>query len=185
MDYPKSHKDNLIYRRELLLRAKDDAVYREKVRALAYKDPLFWFNTFAWTLDVRKKPNHHIPFCTYEFQDEIILDLVDAIKSATTKLPKDRLIEKSRDMGVSWIAILVFEYLWLQPDGGYDFLLGSRIEDYVDKKGDMRTLFEKARYNLYRLPVWLQPKGFNPKSHDNFMRLINPESGLINLKKVS
>ncbi len=177
MDYPKEHKDNLALRREILLKAKTDPVYREKTRALVFKDPLFFFNIFAWTFDVRKKPNHHIPFTTYEFQDEIILDLVEAIKSATSLNPQDRLIEKSRDMGVSWVCILVFEYLWLQPDGGFDFLLGSRIEDYVDKKGDMRTLFEKARYNLYRLPVWLQPKGFNPKVHDNFMRLINPESG--------
>ena len=161
MDYPKEHKDNLVLRREILLKAKTDPIYREKTRALVFKDPLFFFNVFAWTFDVRKKPNHHIPFCTYPFQDEIILDLVGAIKEATSLNPQDRLIEKSRDMGVSWICILVFEYLWLQPDGGFDFLLGSRIEDYVDKKGDMRTLFEKARYNLYRLPGWLQPKGFN------------------------
>lgn len=177
MTYPKEHKDNLAWRREVLLRCKEDLVYREKCRALFFKDPLYAFNCFYWTFDVRKKPNHHIPFCTYDYQDVVILDLVEAIKTSTTMNPQDRLIEKSRDMGVSWIVILVFEYLWLQPEGGYDFLLGSRIEDYVDKKGDMRTLFEKARYNLYRLPVWLQPKGFNPKAHDNFMRLINPETG--------
>ena len=177
MDYPKSYKDNLAWRREMLIRAKDDLTYREKIRALFFKDPLFAFNGFFWTFDVRKKPNHHIPFCTYEFQDEVILDLADAIKNADGNNPQDRLIEKSRDMGISWITILVFEYLWLNPGGGYDFLLGSRIEDYVDKKGDMRTLFEKARYNLYRLPSWLQPKGFSSKTHDNFMRLINPETG--------
>src|SRR5574343_158749 len=118
MDYPKNHRENLALRKEMLLKAREDLVYREKCRALFFKDPLYAFNLFYWTFDVRKKPNHHIPFCTYEFQDEIILDLVDAIKTATAKLPKDRLIEKSRDMGVSWICILVFEYLWLQPDGG-------------------------------------------------------------------
>lgn len=177
MNYPKEYKDNLVWRRETLLRAKTDLTFREKCKALFFKDPLYAFNCFYWTFDLRKKPNHHIPFVTYPYQDIVILDLVDAIRTARADNPQDRLIEKSRDMGVSWIVILVFEYLWLEPSGGYDFLLGSRIEDYVDKKGDMRTLFEKARYNFYRLPAWLQPKGFSPKQHDNFMRLLNPESG--------
>ncbi len=177
MDYPKDYKDNLALRREILSKARTDLVYREKTKALVFKDPLFFFNVFAWTFDLRKKPDHHIPFCTYDYQDEIILDIVHAIQTATGSNPQDRVVEKSRDMGMSWLIILIFEYLWLNPSGGYDFLLGSRIEDYVDKKGDMRTLFEKARYNLYRLPTWLQPKGFSPKQHDNFMRLINPETG--------
>ena len=81
MDYPKIHKENLAWRREVLLRAKEDFVYREKLKALFFKDPLFAFNGFFWTFDVRKKPNHHIPFCTYDFQDEVILDLVQAILS--------------------------------------------------------------------------------------------------------
>jgi hypothetical protein len=177
IQYPKSYKDNLAWRRETLVKARDDLSYREKCRALFFQDPLYAFNCFFWTLDVRKKPEHHLPFMTYDYQDEVILDLVSAIRTAGGNNAQDRLIEKSRDMGISWLVILTFEYLWLNPSGGYDFLLGSRIEDYVDKKGDMRTLFEKARYNLYRLPQWLQPKDFSGKTHDNFMRLINPETG--------
>ena len=75
------------------------------------------------------------------------------------------------------MVILTFLWMWLNPTGGADFLLGSRIEDYVDKKGDMRTLMQKARYALYKLPRWLWPKGFKAKTHDNFMRLQNPETG--------
>uniref|UniRef100_A0A6M3K8L1 Putative terminase n=1 Tax=viral metagenome TaxID=1070528 RepID=A0A6M3K8L1_9ZZZZ len=80
-------------------------------------------------------------------------------------------------MGWSWMIILTYLWYWLKTEGGSDFLLGSRIEDYVDKKGDMRTLLQKARYAFNRLPKWLWPKGFNPKSHDNFMRLQNPQTG--------
>jgi len=47
----------------------------------------------------------------------------------------------------------------------------------VDKKGDMRTLLEKVRYALYRLPPFLLPKGFKRNVHDNFMRITNPETG--------
>ena len=75
------------------------------------------------------------------------------------------------------MVIGVFVWLWLNPEGGADFLLGSRIQDYVDEKGNMRTLMEKARYIIKRLPRWLRPKNYNPRKHDNFMKLINPETG--------
>ena len=127
---------------------------------------------FFYTLDVRKRPNHHRCFCTYGYQDETIVDIYDAIQAQ-----EDIVVEKSRDMGCSWMVILIYLYCWLDPKGGGDFLLGSRIIDYVDKKGDMRTLFEKVRYGLYKLPVWLRPKGFIMRKHDYYARLINPETG--------
>lgn len=161
----------------MLEQASEDPTYREKLRELFHRDVLFAFNGFFYTLDVRKRPQHHQPFCTYEFQDIVILDLVKAIKEGTAAKPMDRFLEKSRDMGVSWILITIFVWFWLNPQGGADFLLGSRIEDYVDKKGDMRTLFEKARYLLYKLPHWLLPEGFNMRYHDNFMKLVNPQTG--------
>ena len=170
--YPKTYRDNLAWRRGILLRAEKDLIYRAKVKELFHRDVVFAFNAFFYTLDVRRRPFHNQPFCTYDYQDKTILDLVDAINEG-----KDLPIEKSRDMGVSWIVISVFFWFWLNPKGGADFLLGSRIEDYVDKKGDMRTLLEKARYLLNRLPHWLRPKGFNRKIHNNFMKLTNPESG--------
>ena len=80
-------------------------------------------------------------------------------------------------MGCSWMVILTYLHCWLDPKGGGDFLLGSRTEKYVDLKGDMRTLFEKLRYGLYKLPSWLRPKGFRRGKHDFFARLINPETG--------
>ena len=170
--YPKDYRGNLAWRRKMLLKAKLDPGYKEKLRLLFFEDPIFAFNGFFMTLDVRRRPYHHQPFCTYPFQDEVILELVRSINEG-----QDIVLEKSRDMGVSWMVILVFEWFWLNPMGGADFLLGSRIEDYVDKKGDMRTLMEKARYAIYRLPRWLLPKGFRRKVHDNFMRLVNPETG--------
>lgn len=171
-NYPKDYRSNLLFRRKILLRAEKDLVYRAKLKELFHRDILFAFNTFFYTLDVRKRPFHHQPFCTYPYQDEMIVSLVKAINEG-----KDIPTEKSRDMGVSWMVILVFLWFWLDPEGGADFLLGSRIEDYVDKKGDMRTLLEKARYALYKLPLWLRPKNFQKKVHDNFMKLANPETG--------
>ncbi len=170
--FPKEYRENLAWRRKILLRSKLDPAYQAKVKELFHRDILFAFNAFFYTFDVRRRPFHHQPFCTYLFQDEVLLKLVAHIDRG-----EDCPIEKSRDMGVSWMIIMVFVWFWLKPEGGTDFLLGSRIEDYVDKKGDMRTLMEKARYALRRLPKFLRPKGFSFKKHDNYMRLQNPETG--------
>ena len=171
-DYPKGYRENLEWRHKMLLRAKRDPVYRNKVKELFHRDIIFAFNVFFYTLDVRRRPYHHQPFCTYDYQDDTLLTIVEAINEG-----KDCPLEKSRDMGASWMVILIFLWFWLDPKGGTDFLLGSRIEDYVDKKGDMRTLMQKARYAFYKLPQFLWPKEFKPKVHDNFMRLQNPETG--------
>ena len=172
MEYPKIHKESLIFRAKLLAKCASDPTFQAKVKELFFRDIIFAFNVFFYTLDVRKKPNHHRCFCTYGFQDETIVDLYNAIQGQ-----EDMVIEKSRDMGCSWMVILVYLYCWLDPNGGGDFLMGSRSKDYVDNKGDMRTLFEKLRYALYKLPVWLRPKGFQRGKHDFFARLINPETG--------
>jgi len=172
IEYPKDPVANLAWRKKLLAKASDDLVFREKLRRLFFEDIVFAFNAFFYTLDVRKRPNHHLPFCTYPFQDDVLKKLNWAIEAG-----KDLVVEKSRDMGASWMVILTFLHHWLNPIGGSDFLLGSRIEDYVDRKGDMRTLFEKLRYGLYRLPKWLRPQNFSPKKHDNYMKLQNPETG--------
>jgi hypothetical protein len=82
------------------------------------------------------------------------------------------LIEKSRDMGISWLILLVFQYYWLFREGA-NFHLGSRKEDAVDRKGDISTLFEKLRYNLDWLPTWMKPLRYQ----GNLLRLVNPTNG--------
>ncbi len=168
-NYPKDPVENLRWRTKILRKARVNLEFREMLKRLFYEDVLFAFNAFFYTLDVRRRPHHHQPFCTYSYQDTEILALVDAINKG-----EDKCLEKSRDMGVTWIVLGTFFWFWMQPSGGADFLLGSRIEDYVDKKGDPRTHFAKLRYLLNRLPKWLRPKGFNPRSHDTFMKLVNP-----------
>lgn len=170
--YPKEYDQNMAWRKKILVKAAKDPMFRQKCRKLFFEDPLFAFNAFFFTYDPRKRPFHMQPFCTYECQNELIYGLIGSINSG-----KDILIEKSRDMGVSWITVLVFLWFWLNPSGGADFLVGSRKEEYVDKKGDMATLFQKIRYALYRLPKWLRPEGFNKDKHDRYMILTNPQTG--------
>ena len=99
ISYPKERRENMEWRVNILCRCKEDPKYLASVKELYYRDPLFAFNAFFYTFDVRKKPQC-IPFMTWEFQDEFILDLVDAIKSNG-----DRVINKSRDMGATWVLL--------------------------------------------------------------------------------
>lgn len=114
------------------------------------QDILFFFNFALWTYDPRRRDAPLIPFITWEFQDRAILTLSDACGD------HDVLIEKSRDMGASWILLGVFFWRWMFYPG-QAFLLGSRKEEYVDKRGDPKSLFWKLDFMLSHLPVWMAP----------------------------
>ena len=171
-DYPRDRTENILFRDELLRKCKTDILFQEYIRKQFHTDVLFAFNVIFWTYDPRSPKMKHLPFITYDFQDEGILAIVDHIERG-----EDLLIDKSRDMGVSWMVTTAFLWMWLRPQAGHDFLLGSRKELLVDKKGNLDTLMEKCRYNIYKLPSFLLPKGFVPNKHDNYLQLSNPESG--------
>jgi hypothetical protein len=156
-----------IHERALLLqKAEGDIELQQYLLRACELDIVYWFNTFCWTFDPRREQSD-LPFELYEFQEPFVLSLADSIRKG-----ENILVEKSRDMGISWIVLLTFQYFWLFHPG-CNFHLGSRKEENVDKKGDISTLFEKLRYNLSWLPIWMKPR-YEPKSHSLYMRLINP-----------
>lgn len=171
--FPKTYRENLEWRKEILSRAKKDLAYRAKVKELFHRDILFAFNAFFFTLSPKKRPQHHQPFATWDYEDELILGLKNTIEKG-----EDEIHEKTRDMGVTWCVLGVALHFWLDPKGGADCLLGSRKEEYVDSRGDPRTHFFRLRYMFYRLPFWLKPEGFSQRNHDNFRKLVNPETGV-------
>ena len=69
IDYPKDPTENLRWRTKILRRARVNLEFREMLKRLFYEDVLFAFNAFFYTLDVRRRPYHHQPFCTYPYQD--------------------------------------------------------------------------------------------------------------------
>jgi hypothetical protein len=160
----------MLQRYHLLRCAAENPALQTLLRESCRRDIGFWFRWFAWTFDPRcEQPIR--AFLPHPFQWTLISRLCAAIDQG-----EDLLIEKSRDMGVSWTVLLVFQYYWLFRPGAH-FLLGSRKEDLVDRKGDLATLFEKLRFNLSWTPRWLAPQGFFARLHDHQLRLLNPENG--------
>ncbi len=145
-----------------------------ELRGIAYQlckqDILFWVNMWVSTYNPRKTPST-VPFITYKYEDDLILDLVKSIKNQ-----KDILIDKSRDMGVTWCVLLTYVWYWQFHGEGMDFLVGSRKEQYIDQMGNMDTLIEKVRFILRNQPKWMRPKGFDWKQHSNYMKIINPDT---------
>lgn len=148
MQYPTSVEENKRYRAHVLMTAKDNPVLQEILREKSRRDILFFVNTFCWTYNPRVTPTI-IPFVTYPFQDDTLLSLVSAIENGT-----EVAIEKSRDMGASWMMVVLQVWGLLN---GYSSLYGSYKEDYVDSKGDMDSHFERIRYVLEKLPKWFMP----------------------------
>lgn len=127
---------------------------------------IFFIENFGWTFDPRKSTKH-IPFVLFEYQKEAIRYLVDHIDNG-----RDFLLEKSRDMGITWVLVWVFLWYWLFKDG-VNLLMGSYKEKLVDDRSD-DSLFGRLDYSLSSLPKWLLPRGFKTNKHRTKLRLVNP-----------
>jgi len=115
---------------------------------------------------------HHVPFITWPVQDSVVCDIVDAIDTGV-----DLILDKSRDMGASWLAVSIAVYYWLFRKDA-QLMVVSRVEDLVDRRGDPDTLFWKIDYIIDRLPEWMLPgkpelfrRGGQCRNH---MQLTNP-----------
>lgn len=156
---------------QLMKSEEAQTIEKEKCR----KDPLYWFDNYAWILDPRNSLLYAFPFELFEFQRESVTwidELIYVMKS-------DGLIDKSRDMGVTWLVLCMFVYYWLFPKEGSQFhaLITSYRADEVDKANVPSTIFEKIRMQIRMLPAWMMPQGFEPKKHLTHMSVINPENG--------
>ena len=83
--------------------------------------------------------------------------------------------EKSRDMGVTWLAISLSCTLCLHRDGiviGF----GSRKAEYVDKIGTMKPILPKARMFMEHLPIEFRG-GWVGWRDAPFMRVNFPQTG--------
>lgn len=141
-------------------------------RREARKDCIFFIEHYLKTYDPRPEAYpHHLDFKLYDYQKEYVSGLVKAIREGY-----DVFDEKSRDMGVSWLALAVRFWMWLF-DESYQGLIGSRKEEYVDD-GTLKSLFPKFDYFISNIKdKSLLPKGFDIKKHRTYMKLINPVSG--------
>ena len=164
------------YQERLTQRLKiNDSCLRNKesqilTKQLCAEDPIFFIENFGWTFDPRMEhaPNN-LPFIMYPYQKEIVMKIVSHIRNG-----EDLVIEKSRDMGATWLFIYVFYWFWLFGDA-FSGLLGSYKEVLVDNR-TKDSLMGMIDYAMDSTPKWMMPRRFKPKDHRQKLKLVNPEN---------
>ncbi len=160
-----------IERIKLLKRASNDVRFQGILWEKCNRDIVFWFNTFGWTVNPRED-TALLPFELYPVQEWIVQEIYGSIENQV-----DWGIEKSRDIGASWMVMEIFQYCWIfRP--GWDLGVGSRKESEVDKNDDDHsTLFGKFRINWKLLPAWMRPPV--TRHTDRFLSIRNEWNGNI------
>lgn len=131
------------------------------------EDPVYWIRKYVMTYDPRL-PDPFVPFNLYPRQEEMIRWMEER-----QLRQEPGCIEKSKDVGATWLicAFLLHRWLWSE---GFAGGLGSRKLEYVDNLGDPKSLFEKVRMILRKLPAWQIPLGFDWRRYSKECSLINP-----------
>lgn len=167
-----------------------DWVYAERIKRLEYMrahvetvprlldyyagNPADFIEDWGCTFDPRlaeKGMRTVVPFVLFPRQREFI----DWLR-ARWLAREDGVVEKSRDMGISWCCVGFAAWMMLFVPGSVAGF-GSRKESYVDQIGNPASLFWKLREFINLLPMEFQPDGWDPKKHAPFMKIQNPDNG--------
>jgi len=108
------------------------------------------FSSLFWTLNPQNKGSRNVPFILWPKQVKVVDELDKALKLQQY----DFGIEKTRKQGATEIVAKTFAahtilYEWK------NFIVGSRKSDYVDKAGDLTTIFAKIDHVFKFLPPWM------------------------------
>lgn len=145
--------ENVRWRKRVRERADGNVEYRNGLVRACGEDLLFYVNFAVWQYNPRKRGEELKvgPFVTWDFQDEAFKEILWCIEN-----DEDLVIEKSREMGASWMCLILMEWLWhFHP--WQKFLMISRNEKAVEDE-DPDSLFWKIDFIHRYLPGWLKPK---------------------------
>ena len=139
------------------------------------QNPAKWIEDCCVTYDPRNVPPRPktMPFLLFTRQRQFVQFITGCLKDRESGL-----VEKSRDIGATWLCCAISVWLWLFVPGaavGW----GSRKEQLVDRKGDPDSIFEKMRMIINNLPIWMLPAGFDERLHMSNMKIINPANGAV------
>lgn len=165
---PRDRRENVRFRRDLVARAKGDKAFQQDLLRMCQQDIIFFINGFVWQTNPRKLREAGVaPFVTWGFQDEALRAILDSIECHCRydedgilrhdgeAHQHDLLIEKSREMGASWLCLIVMVwFLLFHP--WKKFLCISRNLEAVDSE-DPDSLFWKIDFILRYLPGWMLP----------------------------
>lgn len=172
-EWPPDYRGVFAWRLQTLAMLRSDPAMLESAKQYYSTRPSEFIQHWMDTYNPRKEGLKWMPFVFFTKQDEFVTYL------ESLRLDQESgLVEKCRDIGATWICCAYSVWCWLfLPDDAAGW--GSRKQELVDKPGEPDSIFEKLRLLIRRLPdVWL-PKGYKPREHATFSKLINPENGAV------
>lgn len=157
MKAPKDLLENKKFRASVLQKTLNNIELRSVLMKKCQLDIVFFIDTFCWTYDPRLA-DPIIPFILYPKQEKLIAKLDECLARSRNGEKINLFIDKPRDVGATFtvMAWCLHQYLF----GEFSARIGSRKEDYVDKRGESDTLFYKIDFMMDRLPDWMIPSGF-------------------------
>lgn len=173
-EWPIDYVSVFAWRQQQVQRIRGSAKLGAGARAYYASHPVQFINHWCDTYDPRNAGRGlptRMPLILFKRQHELVDFLIACVKAEEAGL-----VEKSRDMGATWICCAVSVWLWLfWPGAAIGW--GSRKEQLVDKIGDPDSIFEKMRMLINGLPRFFWPRGFSPSENMAYMRIVNPETG--------
>src|SRR5688500_9321336 len=105
---PKDLRKNLEYRRRINELALESTSAKEEIWIACSRDLIFFVDSMCWTFAPKDHPDSpDRPFITWKFQEDALKRIAGYIGK------KDVLVEKSRDMGATWMIEVVLFHRWL------------------------------------------------------------------------
>lgn len=180
---PRDYRGNLLWRQKIQRAALESKVLQKGVREACRKDILFFINSFIWQYNPKKKGKEVGPFITWDFQEAVLLARPEAPMSGGVSplewsysrgllwcYEKDRtaVVEKSREMGASWLFLIFQSWLGLFHDYSQSLNI-SRSAEAVDHASP-NSLFWKLRFIHKYLPDWLKGEVRQKKMYIEYRR---------------
>lgn len=180
LDWQAPDYDAVVAERVARLKAIREDPKREELlaglKAFYLDNPAAFISDWGFTFDPRRAEegkSTQIPFVLFPRQAEYINWLLDRWRNR-----ENGLVEKSRDMGITWLCVGFAVWMWTFHSGSVAGF-GSRKEDLVDKIGDPDSIFWKVRFFIDMLPPEFKPEGYRSALHAPYMRVTNPENGSV------
>lgn len=164
---------------KLLAKAKDNPKLQGIEMEMCKRNILYWCKEYVYTdknSALFTDGTSIIPMIPFPFQEELITELWKSIiewaKPVSERIDFTNVfIEKSRQNGVSWWVVAIFVYGFIFHN--HKYLMISQKEEDVDKTGDMKSLFEKARFIIRNLPTWMLPQGLTKQTGTEYNKFKN------------
>lgn len=173
-NWPLDYVSVFAWRQQQLLKLKNDPNLVLGAKEYYRTHPVEFINHWCDTYDPRNAGSGLLtrpPLVMFKRQEELVQFLW-----ACMDAEEPGLVEKSRDMGATWVCCAFSLWLWLfRP--GVSVGWGSRKEQLVDKIGDPDSIFEKMRMLLQGIPKVFWPRGFTMGNKTSYMKIVNPETG--------